>query len=170
VIVKPARNTTVKTAHQQIAVRRAMCKNQRRNNSMWQCPKCGRDFKNSNQSHYCGSAITTVDEYIAVQPEEVRPLLTKIRKTIKNAAPKASEKLSWGMPTFWLNENLIHFAVYKKHIGIYPGDLSRLPFKERLSCNHTTKGTIHFSLNNPIDYDLIRDIVLYRVKQVNGET
>ena len=117
--------------------------------------------------HYCGNAPSSIEEYIAGQPEEVRPLLIKIRKTIKKAAPKAIEKISWRMPTFWQGENLIHFAVFKKHIGIFPGDLSKLPFGERLSGYTTTKGSIHFPLDKPIDYDLIADITMFRLKQRN---
>ena len=135
---------------------------------MWQCPKCGRDFKKTNQDHYCGEAPSSIEDYIAAQPEEVRPLLIKIRKTIKKAAPKATEKISWSMPTFWQGENLIHFAVFKNHIGIFPGDLSQLPFGERLSGYNTTKGAIHFPLDKPIDYDLIADITLFRLRQVTG--
>jgi uncharacterized protein YdhG (YjbR/CyaY superfamily) len=130
---------------------------------MWQCPKCGRDFKNSNQNHSCRSKPTTIGEYIAAQPEAVRPLLKKIRKTIKKAAPRSIEKISWGMPTFWQGENLIHFAVFKNHIGIYPGDLSHLPFQQELSTYKTTKGAIQFPLDKPIDYNLIAEITRHKV-------
>ncbi|MCL2007964.1 MAG: DUF1801 domain-containing protein [Treponema sp.] len=130
---------------------------------MWQCPKCGRDFKAQNQSHYCSDTISDIDEYIAAQAEEVRPILEKIRKTIKKAAPKAVEKISWSMPTFWLGENLIHFAAFKKHVGIYPGDLGKLPFEKQLASYKTTKGAIQFPLDRPIDYDLIAEITKHRV-------
>ena len=135
---------------------------------MWQCPKCGRDFKNTNQDHYCKDKPATIDEYIALQPEEVRPILNKIRKTIKKAAPKAIEKISWGMPTFWQGENIIHFAAFKKHIGIYPGDLNNIPFKEKLSTYKTTKGAIQLPLDKPMDYDLIAEITRFRVSVVMG--
>ena len=135
---------------------------------MWQCPKCGRYFKKQNQSHYCGNKPTTIDEYIAAQAEEVRPILELIRKTIREAAPEAVEKISWSMPTFWQRENLIHFAAFKKHIGIYPGDLSRTPFEQRLSAYKTTKGAIQLPLDKPIDYDLIAEITKYRAAQQSG--
>ena len=130
---------------------------------MWQCPKCGRDFKKQNQDHYCGDKPASIEEYIAAQAEELRPILEKIRKTIRKAAPKAVEKISWSMPTFWQGENLIHFAAFKKHIGIYPGDLSLTPFEERLSAYKTTKGAIQFPLDKPIDYGLIAEITKFRV-------
>ena len=105
----------------------------------------------------------TIDDYISAQPEELRPLLKKIRKAIKKAAPLAIEKIAWNMPTFWQGENLIHFAVFKRHIGIFPGYLSRLPFKQKLKEYKTTKGSIHFPLDESIDYDFITEITKYRV-------
>ena len=116
------------------------------------------------------NTATTIDEYIAAQPEELRPLLIKIRKTIKKAAPSAKEKISYGMPTFWQGENLIHFAVFKKHIGIFPGLLSNIPFQERLLGYRTTKSSIHLPLDKPIDYGLISDITLFRLREAIGGT
>ncbi len=129
---------------------------------MWQCPKCGRAFKNTDQHHFCGE-IATIDQYIADQPEEVRPILNKVREVIRAAAPEATEKISWSMPTFWQGENLIHFAAFKKHIGIYPGELTQVPFQEQLKEYVTTKGAIRFPLDKPIDYDFIAEITRYRV-------
>ena len=134
---------------------------------MWQCPKCGRAFKNMNQDHYCGK-ISTIEEYISAQPEEVQPLLHKIREAIRSAAPDAVEKISWRMPTFWQGENLIHFAAFKKHIGIYPGGEAVAVFAERLTGYQTSKGAIQFPLGKPIDYDLIADITKWRVAQIEG--
>ena len=112
----------------------------------------------------------TIDDYISAQPEELHPHLKKIRKAIQKAAPLAIEKIAWGMPTFWQGENLIHFAVFKHHIGIFPGDLTRLPFKQRLKSYETTKGSIHFPLDKPIDYKLIADITRYRVEAAAGKS
>jgi uncharacterized protein YdhG (YjbR/CyaY superfamily) len=130
---------------------------------MWQCPKCGREFKNTNQDHYCGK-ISTIDEYISEQPAEVQPILNKIRETIREAAPNATEKISYRMPTFWQVENLIHFAAFKKHISIFPGGEATGVFAERLTEYKTAKGTIQFPLNKPIDYELITDITKWRVQ------
>lgn len=131
----------------------------------WQCPKCGREFKNMNQDHYCVK-LSTIDEYISAQPEDVQPLLNKIRAIIRNAAPNAVEKISWQMPTFWQEKNLIHFAAFKKHISIFPGGEATEVFSKRLTGYKTSKGTIQFPLNKPIDYDLISDITRWRVAQV----
>ena len=74
---------------------------------MWTCPKCGRSFRNCNQSHYCGKAPQTIAEYIREQPEEVQPVLRQLQETIREAIPNAKEKISWSMPTFWKGCNLI---------------------------------------------------------------
>ena len=133
---------------------------------MWQCPKCKREFKNTNQNHYCGK-IETIDQYIAEYPDEIQDVLQKVRETIRKAAPDAVEKISWRMPTFWQGENLIHFAAFKNHLGIYPGDLSLSPFEDRLEGYHRTKGAIQFPYTKTIDYDLIADITTWRVKAVH---
>lgn len=121
-----------------------------------------------NQDHYCGK-ISTIDEYISAQLEDVQPLLCKIRATIRTAAPNAVEKISWQMPTFWQGENLIHFAAFKKHISIFSGGEATEVFAEKLTGYKTSKGTIQFPLNKPIDYDLIADITRWRVAQVEGK-
>jgi len=140
----------------------------REGENMWQCPKCGKEFKNRNQSHSCGEKPTNIDEYIASVPEDIRPILVKVRDTIRAAAPNAVERISWQMPTFWQGENLIHFCAQKKHLGIYPGALDRLPqaILSRLEGYKTTKGAIQFPYNKPIDYNLIADITLWRVSVV----
>lgn len=110
-------------------------------------------------------APKTINEYIAAQPEEVQPILKEIYKTIRAAAPDATEKISWQMPTFWQGENLIHFAANKKHIGIYPGGEAVGVFASRLKEYKTSKGAIQLPLNKPIDYKLIEDITLWRLEQ-----
>jgi uncharacterized protein YdhG (YjbR/CyaY superfamily) len=132
---------------------------------MWKCPKCGREFKNTEQDHFCVKP-NSIDEYIAAQPEDVRPLLQSIRETIRANAPEATEKISWQMPTFWQGENLIHFALFKKHIGLYPGGEATVVFAERLVGYKTSKGAIQLPLGNPIDYELITDIVKWRLENL----
>ncbi|MCL2382087.1 MAG: DUF1801 domain-containing protein [Treponema sp.] len=135
---------------------------------MWQCPKCGRDFKNTNQNHYCGKT-GTIDEYIAGQPAEVQPILRQVRAVIRNAAPNATEKISWQMPTFWQDGNLIQFFAHKKHLGLYPGELERLPFADRISSYKTSKGAIQLPYDKPIDFELIADITRWLVSCVEKE-
>jgi uncharacterized protein YdhG (YjbR/CyaY superfamily) len=135
---------------------------------MWQCPKCGKEFKNTNQNHSCGEKLVSVDEYIAAQAEGIRPILVKVREAIRDAAPEATEKISWQMPTYWQGENLIHFCAHKKHLGIHPGYVERLSgdLLERIKSYKTSKGAIQFPYDNPIDYELIADITRWRVSCV----
>ena len=111
---------------------------------MWVCPKCGRSFKNRNQSHYCGERPKTIDEYISAQDEEQQVYLAQVRKAIHEAIPEAEEKISWSMPTFWKQHNIIHFAANKKHIGIYAGTQAVIEFAEQLSPYKTSKGRFRF--------------------------
>ncbi len=125
---------------------------------MWTCPKCGRSFKRQNQDHYCGKAPKTIDEYIAAQPEEARQYLKKVRDAIHAALPEAEERIAWSMPTFWKGYNIIQFAGFKKHIGLYPGPEAVLEFSERLKEYETSKGTIRLPYDKPIPAELISDI------------
>lgn len=111
------------------------------------------------------TAPLTIDEYIAQYPDNIQAICQKIREIIRTAAPNATEKISYGLATFWEGENLIHFGVMKSHIGIYPGADGVLAFADRLAGYKTTKGAIQLPLKDPIPYDLIRDIAEYRVRQ-----
>ena len=106
-----------------------------------------------------------IDEYIVGFPEDVQEILEKIRLTIKNAAPDAQETINYGIPTFKLKGNLVHFAGYKKHIGFYPAPSGIEKFKEELSAYEGAKGSVKFPLNQPMPYDLIDEIVRFRVKE-----
>ena len=111
--------------------------------------------------------IKSIDDYIAAHPKDVQQLLQSIRSTIKKVVPHATETISYGIPTFKLKSNLVHFAAYKKHIGFYPGAAAIEVFKNQLQIYKTSKGTIQFSLNQPIPYELIVQIVSYRVAPQN---
>jgi uncharacterized protein YdhG (YjbR/CyaY superfamily) len=111
------------------------------------------------------SSFQTIDEYIKQYPEDIQIILKKIRSVIKDAAPDASEKISYQMPTFYLHGNLVHFAAFKTHIGFYPVPSGIEKFKEELSQYKGGKGSVQFPLDQPIPYDLIRRITLFRVKE-----
>ncbi len=128
---------------------------------MWICPKCGRTFKRQNQDHFCKEAPKTVDEYICAQPDGVREKLEAVRKAIRKALPEAEERLSWGMPTFWKKHNIIHFAGFKNHIGLYPGPEAVMEFSERLQGYKTSKGTIQFPHSVPLPLELIEEIAAW---------
>jgi uncharacterized protein YdhG (YjbR/CyaY superfamily) len=102
-----------------------------------------------------------IDDFIAGYPKEVQLILQKIRSTIKQAAPEAKEKISYGVPTFTINgKNLIHFSAYKAHIGLYPGPKVIESLKDELKHYKTSKGTIKFPLDQPIPDSLIAKITL----------
>ncbi len=108
---------------------------------------------------------TTVDEYIAQCPEDVQPILKKMRAVIKKAAPKAEEKISYQMPGFYLNGQLVWFGLHPHHIGFYPTGEGIAAFKKELASYKTSKGAVQFPLDEPIPYDLVTKIVKYRVAQ-----
>src|SRR5215510_5802729 len=96
----------------------------------------------------------TIDAYIADFPEGVRRRLQQLRSTIAKAAPRATEKISYAIPTFYLNGNLVHFAGYKNHIGFYPGAAGIKNFTEKISGYKNAKGSVQFPLNRPIPFNL----------------
>lgn len=110
--------------------------------------------------------IKTIDEYIGNFPPEVQEILEKIRKTIHETAPEAEEAMRYGIPTFILNENLVHFAAFEHHIGFYPTPSAIRAFREELTPYKYAKGSIQFPLDEPIPYDLVRRMVEFRVKEV----
>ncbi|UKJ06091.1 iron chaperone [Solitalea lacus] len=108
--------------------------------------------------------VNTIDEYISQCPENIQLILSQIRELIKKTVPDAEEAISYGIPTFKLNgRNLIHFAGYKKHIGMYPAPREHVAFKDTLKSYKGGKGTVQFSLNQPLPIELIIEIVKYRV-------
>jgi len=106
-----------------------------------------------------------IDQYIAGFPADVQEILEKVRLTIKKAAPDAKETISYQIPTFTLKGNLVHFAAYKKHIGFYPTSSGIEKFKKEVSAYKWAKGSVQFPLNQPIPYELITQIVTFRVKE-----
>ena len=111
------------------------------------------------------SGFTSIDEYIAAFPEETQKILEELRAVIKAAVPEAKEKISYQMPTFDLNGNLVHFAAFKNHIGFYPTPSGIEAFKQELSGYAGAKGSVQFPINQPLPLDLIRRIVEYRVAE-----
>lgn len=106
-----------------------------------------------------------IDKYIASFPEEVQTILEKIRKTIRKAAPNAEEIMNYGIPTFTLEGNLVHFAGFKNHVGFYPTPSGIEKFKKELSRYEGAKGSVQFPLDQPIPYDLISRITVFRITE-----
>lgn len=108
---------------------------------------------------------TSIDEYIAAASPDIQPTLRQLRKTIREAAPDATEAISYQMPTFRLRGNLVHFAAYRTHIGFYPAPSGIDSFREELSVYPSSKGAIRFPIDKPLPYDLIGRIVQFRVQE-----
>ncbi|MCL6605401.1 MAG: DUF1801 domain-containing protein [Paenibacillus sp.] len=109
--------------------------------------------------------FSSIDEYIVQFPLEVQEILQTLRKVIKESAPDAKEKISYQMPTFELHGNLVHFAAFKNHIGFYPAPSGIEAFARELSGYKGAKGSVQFPLDKPMPYELIREIVTFRVAE-----
>jgi uncharacterized protein YdhG (YjbR/CyaY superfamily) len=106
-----------------------------------------------------------IDEYIAGFPKDIQQRLEEIRLTIRKAAPEAEEAMSYAIPTFKLNGNLVHFAAFKKHIGFYPTPGGIEAFKKELSAYESAKGSVQFPMDRSLPLSLITNIVKFRVKE-----
>ena len=109
--------------------------------------------------------INTIDDYIAVCPPDIRRILVELRNTVKKAAPKAEEKISYQMPAFFQKGILVYFAAQKNHIGFYPTSSGIEAFKEELSEYGLSKGTVRFPLDKPLPLNLISQIVKFKVME-----
>jgi uncharacterized protein YdhG (YjbR/CyaY superfamily) len=108
----------------------------------------------------------TIDEYIKTFPVDVQGMLEQIRRTIRKAAPEAVETISYQMPTFKLSGKfLVSFAAWKKHIGFYPIPSGTEAFKKEISPYRGAKSTARFPTGKPIPYDLLRQMVMFRMKE-----
>lgn len=107
----------------------------------------------------------TIDQYISSFPETTQVLLQQVRAAIQKAAPNAEECIGYGIPTFRLHGNLVHFAGYKNHIGFYPGADGIAAFEEELSAYKRAKGSVQFPIDKKMPLGLIGRIVKYRAKQ-----
>lgn len=106
-----------------------------------------------------------IDSYIASFPKETQNLLEQVRETIRKAAPLAEETINYGIPTFTLKGNLVHFAAFKNHIGFYPTPSGIETFKKDLSVYDGAKGSVKFPVNKPIPFELISRIVKFRAME-----
>jgi uncharacterized protein YdhG (YjbR/CyaY superfamily) len=109
--------------------------------------------------------IGSVDEYIASFPPEIQSVLKRMRSAIREAAPGAEEAISYGMPAFKQEGVLVYFAAFKEHISFFPTSSGVSKFKKELSGYLTSKGTVRFSIGEPIPLGLIKEIVAFRVKE-----
>jgi len=137
---------------------------------MWQCPKCNREFKNVDQSHYCGKP-ESIDDYFATQSPDIQVILKQLYEIIKLAIPTAEETIKWGMPYFTINgENLCGFAAQKKHISFFPGEDTVAEFETRLKDYKAAKGTIQLPYDKPIDSDLITEMLNFKSYNISHKS
>ena len=113
--------------------------------------------------------INDIDNYISGFPAETQKILKKIRATIKKAAPGSIETIKYSMPTFTFKGNLIHFAAFKNHIGLYPAPTGDELLNKELSVNKAEKSTLRFPIDKPIPYDLISRTVKLRIRQLKSD-
>lgn len=108
---------------------------------------------------------TSIDGYISGFPDDVQKKLQEMRNLIREEAPHAQEKISYRIPTFYLNGNLVHFAAFPKHIGFYPTPGTILAFKDKLAKYNNAKGSVQFPIEDPLPKTLIRQMVKFRVAE-----
>lgn len=108
---------------------------------------------------------TPITAYILQSPPEVQEKLNQMREAILEIVPEATEKISYGMPTFYLNGNLVHFAAFQRHIGFYPGADGIAAFTAEFGGYKFSKGAVQFPLDQPLPLELVRRITAYRKEQ-----
>ncbi len=125
---------------------------------MWICPKCGREFKRTNQSHYCGKTPKTVLEYINSQPIETQTRLTEMMIILQNSVPGVNERILWSMPYYEKEGKSISFSACKNHISFYVGDAAMERFSLELNNFVTKKNAIYFPYDRVLPTKLIESI------------
>ena len=111
------------------------------------------------------STATSIDDYVAGFPAEVRARLEAVRATVREHAPQATERISYGIPTFHLHGNLVHFAAFERHVGFYPGPTGIAAFADALAAYGRAKGSVRFPHDRPLPLDLVAAIVAFRVAE-----
>jgi len=150
-----------KTRNHRTTASRLKLLKEKAEDTMWTCPECGRTFEVENQSHDCLNKKTPIDDYIAAQPENIQTYLIQVHNTISAVLPDAEERISWRMPTYWKDHNIIHFAAHKNHIGLYPGPEAIVHFSDRLKDYKTSKGAAQFPYDREIPVKLIEAIAIW---------
>ncbi|GAA4510385.1 iron chaperone [Sphingobacterium thermophilum] len=114
--------------------------------------------------------FNTIDEYIANQDKMFQKRLHELKQIILEVSPlQIQEKISYRIPTFWRNGNIIHFAQHAKHIGLYPGPEAIKVYKEKLVNYKTSKGTIQIPNHHPLDKSLIQELVRFNIERLENK-
>lgn len=126
-------------------------------------------MRHAKQTNMNEQSANTIDEYIVSCPLEVRIVLNKVRETIRRAAPDATEAIKYGIPTFVMGQNLVHFAACQKHLGFYPTPSAIRAFSKELEAYQSAKGSVQFPFDRAMPFALIRKMVLHRVKEIRAK-
>jgi uncharacterized protein YdhG (YjbR/CyaY superfamily) len=111
------------------------------------------------------TVAANIDDYIAGHPPKIRTRLSAMRRTIRKHAPDAEERISYRIPTFYLDGNLVHFAAFERHVGFYPGAAGIAAFQKALAGYTSAKGSVQFPHDEPLPLELVAEIVKFRVAQ-----
>ncbi len=128
---------------------------------MWICPKCKREFKRTNQSHYCGNAFKTVEEYIEWQSSKTHAHLYEIRNIILKSIPDIHECVKWSMPTYTKKDQSVSFAACNNHVSLYVDNKVIEKFKFELREWKTNKNAIYFPYHQTLPLELIQNMIEY---------
>lgn len=126
---------------------------------MWVCPKCGREFKRNNQSHYCGEAPRTIEEYISQQEKPVQDFLLELHCVIGNALPDVKQRIAWSMPTYGEKDIIVQFYAHKTYVSLYVGDDAIEYFREALKEYTYKKSAVYLKYTQPLPEALITEMV-----------
>lgn len=126
---------------------------------VWVCPKCGREFRRTNQGHYCGKPPKTVMEYIKAQPAEAQAHLTMIVDIINAVIPGVQARISWSMPVYEKDGKSISFSACKNHVSVYVGSEAIEKFTPDLSGFDARKNAVYFPYSKNLPGKLIEDMV-----------
>lgn len=126
---------------------------------MWTCPKCGREFKRTNQGHYCGKAPESVDEYIELQILQARIYIIELRNIIKRCVPEVKERIAWSMPLFEKDKHSISLADCKKHISLYVDTKTIEMLKPQLSELEIKKNASYIPYDKDLPIKTIENVI-----------
>lgn len=122
---------------------------------MWTCPKCGREFRRTNQGHYCGRAPATAAEYLAAQHPAARPHLEGVVRAVRAAVPDAAERVKWSMPTWERAGRSLSLSAGKDRVSLYVGEEALGAFRPELDGFATRRAAVYFPYNEPLPEELV---------------
>lgn len=126
---------------------------------MWVCPKCKREFKRNNQSHYCGEAPKTIEEWIIQQAQPLQTYFQKLHQVISNAIPDSKQRIAWSMPTYGEKKAAVQFSACKHHASLYVGEKAIEHFSSDLCGYECKKSAVYLPYSQPLPEELIVKIV-----------